>query len=155
MHAKDDADGMRWGFTLDLVELGVDEDNDPITTLVVSEQVNAPAKPSKSPTLSSNEQIALTCLEKAIKADGRLANVSEDQPERTVVTEADWRKWYYSEAKPGENQETKRQAFKRSLDALLAKGRIACRGDFIWRAETWCSPSIPRPFRLPPSTLHP
>jgi hypothetical protein len=34
---KDGEDGLRWGFQLDTVELGVDEDLDPITSCVVAE----------------------------------------------------------------------------------------------------------------------
>lgn len=37
VHSKDDADGMRWAFTLALVELGTDDDGDKITTLIVVE----------------------------------------------------------------------------------------------------------------------
>lgn len=46
VHAKDDPDGMRWGFALDVVELGIDEDGDPITTLIVRELNQPSAKPA-------------------------------------------------------------------------------------------------------------
>lgn len=34
---KDGEDGLRWGFRLEIVEVGVDEDNDPVTSCVVEE----------------------------------------------------------------------------------------------------------------------
>ena len=48
-----------------------------------------------------------------------------------------WRRWFYAEAKPGETQNTKCQAFNRALDGLMAKNRIAAREDFIWRPDVW------------------
>jgi hypothetical protein len=94
VHAKDDADGMRWGFTLDMVKLGIDDDGDAITTLIVREMTEAPAMPDKAAPLSSNEQIALACFDKAMKAEGILATVGEDHEERQVVQELVFRRWF-------------------------------------------------------------
>jgi hypothetical protein len=132
VHAKDDADGMRWGFSLDKVELGTDDDGDPITTLIVREHTEAPAAEAKAIHLSDNQQIGMKTLHAAMKANGILATVDDDHGERSVVAEADWRAWFYREGKPGESQEIKRQAFKRAVESLLAKGRIGCRDDFVW-----------------------
>jgi 5S rRNA maturation endonuclease (ribonuclease M5) len=137
VHAKDDADGMRWGFTLDVVELGIDDDGDAITTLIVREMTEAPERAEKAPSLTKNEQIALACFDKAMKAEGILATVGEDHEERQVVQELGFRRWFYAEAKPGENQNTKRQAFNRAVEGLQAKGRLACRDSLIWRPDTW------------------
>ena len=66
IHAKDDVDGDRHAFELIPVELGTDDDGDPITTLIVREMTEAPARRSNEK-LSTNEQIALQCLHKALK----------------------------------------------------------------------------------------
>ena len=58
VHAKDDADGMRWGFALDVVEQGIDADGDPITTLIVREMTEAPGKMEKAKPLP----IRATCV---------------------------------------------------------------------------------------------
>ena len=138
VHSKDDADGARWGFKLDVVELGTDADGDPITTLIVSETTEAPGQAAeKAAPLTKNEQIALTILDKAMKAESTLATVGPDHEERPTVAENVWRRWFYAEAKPGETQNTKRQAFNRALDGLMAKNRIAAREDFIWRPDVW------------------
>ena len=137
VHAKDDADGMRWGFALDMVELGADDDGDRITTLLVREMVEAPARPDKAVPLSSNEQIALACFHRAMKAEGILATVGEDHEERQVVQELVFRRRFYSEAKPGENQNTKRQAFNRAVEGLQAKKCLECLDGLIWRPDAW------------------
>ncbi len=137
VHAKDDADGMRWGFALDMVELGTDDDGDAITTMIVREMTEVPEKATRAPPLSNNEQIALACFDKAMKAEGMVATVGDNHEERPVLQELAFRRRYYTEAKPGENQETKRQAFKRAVEGLLAKGRLACRDDLFWRPDTW------------------
>jgi RecA-family ATPase len=41
VHAKDDADGQEFGFRLEVVDLGSDSDGDPITTLIVEEDLEA------------------------------------------------------------------------------------------------------------------
>lgn len=82
--------------------------------------------------LSNNEQIALLCLAKALRASGMMATVGENFAERSVVTEKDWRQWFYQEGKPGDEQHTKRMAFNRARDALMAKGRVAAQNDYVW-----------------------
>jgi hypothetical protein len=133
VHAKDDPDGMRWGFTLGRVELGHDDDGDPITTLIVEEkdQPSAAARGGAVP-LSSNEQIALRTLDQSMSADGILATVFDDHTEGLVVRLADWRTWFYRNGKPGAGEDAKQKAFKRAVDGLLAKGRIGSRDDLIW-----------------------
>jgi hypothetical protein len=48
VRAKDDADGMRWGFALDVVEQGIDADGDAITTLIVRGVTEASGKMEKA-----------------------------------------------------------------------------------------------------------
>lgn len=136
VHAKDDADGMRWGFSLGAVELGTDQDGDPITTLVVEEKVEAPASaPGAGQHISDGLQIGLKTLHAAMKAHAVVATVGEGHAEQAVVTEADWRAWYYREGKPGEAQETKQKAFRRLVDGLLAKNLVGSWDGFVWPIE--------------------
>jgi hypothetical protein len=133
IHAKDDADGWAMGFTLDVVELGTDEDGDPITTLVGSETLGPP--PQKAATkapLSANMQIALNTLNSAIQASGIMATVGEDFSEVKVVREAVWRDWFYREGKPGADPEAKRKAFRRAVDDLVAQELIGNRDELVW-----------------------
>jgi hypothetical protein len=89
--------------------------------------------------LTDNEKIALRTFDKAMRADATLATVLEDNTECSVVRIDDWRRWFYREGKPGEAESTKRTAFKRATESLLARDRIRTRDDFVWptpRTET-------------------
>ena len=132
VHAKDDADGARHGFTLDVVELGTDPDGDPITTLIVSEETGAPAEKTKAVHLSPTAQLAMRMLHAAMKAFAILATVGEEHTERAVITESQWRDWFYRDGMPGESADNKRQAFFRAKKELIAKAIVASRDDFVW-----------------------
>jgi hypothetical protein len=137
IHAKDDADGDRHGFKLERAELGTDWDGDPITTLTVTEIEATPTSQAAPDALTNNEQIALSCLDKAIEAEGILATVGDNFEERNVATAKSWRDWFYRVGKPGDKIDTKRKAFDRARDALISKARIASRDDFVWRPDVW------------------
>jgi hypothetical protein len=67
-----------------------------------------------------------------MKASGLIATVGEDFVQQSVVAQGDWRRWFYQDGKPGDEQHTKRMAFNRARDALLAKGRVAAENDYEW-----------------------
>jgi hypothetical protein len=137
VHAKDDPDGMQWGFDLEQMELGMDDDGDPITTLFVREkaEVSVITTPEKPKSLSQNEQAALACLDEVLTASGTTATVGSTYEVHTVTTAADWKACFYRKARPGDCQDTKLKAFNRARDALIAKGRVAAEGDYIFRPD--------------------
>jgi AAA domain-containing protein len=135
VHAKDDADGMRWGFDLESVELGKDQDNDPITTLIVNEKTDAAAATNKPTSLSNGEKIAMRCFASAMMTCQIMATVGDDFQEHAVIRDADWRAAFYREAMPGETHDARRMAYKRAVTGLLAKGVIRTQDDFIWKAK--------------------
>jgi hypothetical protein len=137
VHAKDDADGDRYGFILDPVELGTDGDGDPITTLIVTETIGAPVKCEAQPKISPNEQIALDCLDQSLKADSILATVGADFEERPVTTAVQWKRWFDRCGKPGEPADTRLKAFNRSRDSLISKRRVVSQNNYVWRPEAW------------------
>jgi len=98
----------------------------------VDEMAEPAAASAQAPSLSSNEKIAVRCFDSAFKADAITATVGPGFDERLVVRVGDWRRWFYQEGKPGEDANTKRMAFNRARDALLAKGCIAAENDFVW-----------------------
>ena len=132
IHAKDDADGMRWGFKLELVELGRDDDGDPITTLLTCEMLQAPPVAPQRERLSDNLQIGLKTLHEAMKTHGVIVNIGDGATDRAAVPEADWRTWFYREGKPGESPDTKQKAFRRIVDGLQARSLIGSQDGFIW-----------------------
>jgi hypothetical protein len=133
VHAKDDADGDRFGFNLEPVVLGIDEDGDKITTLVVNEQDEAAARPA-AVSLSDNQQIAMRCLNRALATYAFMSVVGQGS-ERLVCYVADWRKVFDQEGKPGALPNTKRMAFDRAVGGLLSKGLIGAQDDLVWRTE--------------------
>ncbi|MDE2582749.1 MAG: AAA family ATPase [Rhodospirillales bacterium] len=136
VHAKDDADGLAFAFKLGDVKLGEDADGDPITTLIVEEAHAAPPA-AKASSLSPNEQIALSCLDQAIRTEGVLAVVGENPAERSVVTAAVWRQTFYRQGKPDEPQDSRKKAFVRARDALIAKRKVAAQDEYVWRPDAW------------------
>jgi hypothetical protein len=97
----------------------------------------APEKAEKAKPPTKNEQIALAILDRAIKEANTLATVGPGHEERPVTLIAGWRDRYYAEAQPGETQSTKRQAFRRATEGLMAQGRVATQDGFVWRPEVW------------------
>jgi hypothetical protein len=110
-------------------------DGDPITTLIVNEKTEAPPRTEQERPLQDNQKIALDCLDKALKASGTTATVGEDFEERKVTTVSEWKKWFEQEGKPGDSSDTKRKAFDRARDALIAKGKVAAQCDLVFRTR--------------------
>jgi hypothetical protein len=127
IHTKDDADGMRWGFGLDVVELGVDDDGDPITTLLVKESVEAPERSSKQvQSLTTNEKNALAVFDRAMKTESIRATVGLNHEERPVLSESVWRRRFYAETEPGESQKkNSRRSGERWGDCRRRAGSLA------------------------------
>lgn len=128
-HAKDDADG--WGFTfkLDSVELGTDDDGDPISTLIVQEMENHATK--KKPAITGQAQRALQILSELIAQTGR--EPPPPLPVVQAVTKDEWRKqcavMSLAEADDAHSQGN---AFKRVFQALAASGSIETRENWVW-----------------------
>ena len=131
IHAKDDADGDAFSFRLDRVELGTDEDGDPITTLIVEE---AGATKARRVDLTDNEKTALRVLDSAMLQHPTQV-FTDDGKEHQAVHVDHWREFFYRDAKPGENQDTKKKAFQRVRDSLLRKETIKSRDEYIWRPD--------------------
>jgi hypothetical protein len=120
-----------FAFRLEPVELGHNQRGKAVTSCVVMPEA-LPAEPDAGRPLTATEKIALRTLDQAMKADGIMATVFDNDVEGLVVRVGDWRRWFYREGKPGAEDEAKRKAFQRAMDGLLAKGRIGTRDDFVW-----------------------
>lgn len=125
--AKDDADGEVHGFKLAVVDLGRDEDGDPITSCVVDPCAVA-AAPERQ--LSKNQQIVMQALYEAIKEHGHYAPVTggnylavtEQQlidvatPKMTDIKEARYRT----------------HTVRKIIPELVKHGKIECNSGYIW-----------------------
>ena len=109
--SKDDEDGMEWGFDLHQVQLGVDEDLDPITSCVVREAVVNKAK-SIGKVLGPNETIVNQVIQEMAKV--QTAGIEGE----AIIVEA---VRLMPEPEEGK-RDTRRQHAKRALKSL-------CEGD--------------------------
>jgi hypothetical protein len=120
---------------LESLEVGVDEDGEPITSCVVVEADASFAKaPKHKKRLSHSQQIALNALERALADAGEAPAASNQIPPSTrTVSVSLWRKYaYQSGISSSEEERAKQQAFKRAQDALNAKGFVGVWGDDCW-----------------------
>jgi len=101
-------DGMRWGFTLDVVELGADADGDPITATV--------AAPTVAPTIAGRltprrkTVLRALCTLEAIRANG------------ASTTWQEWREQAYQSLPP--DSKNKRRDFGVAAEWLCANGWV-------------------------------
>ena len=130
---RDGSTGYRFYYTLRQVELGRDLDGDPVTTCVVE-----PALPAEAGRVdvSQTGRKALGILDKLIAERGEVRK-KPAYPGTPCVSLADWRD---SCVKPGvlsdaDKRDTRRRAFNREKEALIAGGVIMVRDDLVWRVE--------------------
>lgn len=112
--AKDGADGGGHQFKLEVVDLGLDSDGDPITSCVVKVgQVGRRVKPLTAP-----QQIGLNAFMEAA-----LHNAPSQDDQRVRATLEEWRDAYYRRS-GAITTDNKRRAFNRVRVELLDLGRV-------------------------------
>ncbi len=122
-------------FTLDVVELGEDEDGDPVTSCVVKPS-DAPA--TKTARMSPSSRAALGALQKAILDFGTMPPHDPNIPRNhKAVTEQQWRDYSYKAAVSGsDKQNSMATAFRRSARDLQKAGMIGIWNGWVWLAKT-------------------
>lgn len=120
--AKDGKDGEKHGFRLEVVDLGVDADGDPVTSCVVVPDAGAAAGFTKP--LNAVQKLGLGTLQNAAIAHGVLA----DDGEFIGVPIRQWREVFYKKHH-GENDEAKKKAFGRVRKDLTELGQITVEND--------------------------
>ncbi len=142
--AKDDADGTKFTFDLEVVDLGLDDDGDRITTCVVREADQDDANADPKTTLKAEERQWLTQLHELFAREGTTTIM---KPERgasvaiPVATRRTVREWFRVRGLFAVADEvrqdaaltsTDRSKFTRVLNALRDKKKIGIHGDKIW-----------------------
>lgn len=111
--AKDGKDGAEHGFGLEVLELGLDEDGDKITSCVI----HPTERPIKSrPKLTRAEQVGLDAFHAAM--DDEFNGVRVD----------DWTKAFIKKH-TGDNEDSKRRIFRRIRSVLVEKGYLDVNDD--------------------------
>jgi hypothetical protein len=133
---KDGLEGETTLSRLVSVEVGVDEDNQPITSLIVE-----PVEPSepqsvreKTPKLANKQQIALDTLRKAIAAAGEPAPTHNHIPANVRVIPVDlWRRFYlHGTSTDDQPDNTRRKAWREACEALKVKKIIGLCDEMVW-----------------------
>lgn len=137
-YAKDGPDGDTTTSRLRSVEVGQDDEGEPITSCVIEPTDGSPLpERSSSPRLPKGAKIALEALREAITEMGHAAPASNHiPPHARVVSTENWRKYFYSRTpSDGETPRAKQQAFKRAIEALMSAGAIGSWDDAVWIAR--------------------
>jgi putative DNA primase/helicase len=129
--SKDDEDGLEIGFSLKVIEVGVDEDGSTVTSCAVITDVEAPAKKEKR--LTGDTLRAMEALIDVVNRDGRPITNHSGIPDGTYCVAVEiWRQEFYS-VKPG-SSEAKQKAFKRAMDRLNELRKANHRDGLVWPA---------------------
>jgi len=127
--SKDDEDGWSFGFNLEVIEVGTDEDGDTITSCAVVPSDTVPAK--KERRITGDKARAMEALHNVLISSGRTINNRTGFPPNAKCAEIEvWRQEFY--AKKDGTPEAKQKAFKRALDGLYDMGKAAYRDGLVW-----------------------
>jgi hypothetical protein len=137
--AKDGEIGLRFLSRLRKVEIGEDEDGEPLTSCVVDPITDPVAlgksgRKAKSERLPNSARIALRALSKALAEASEPAPASNTIPANVrVVTLSMWKTTAYQLGiSSAEGDDAKRKAFDRAHERLLADGLIGSWTDYRW-----------------------
>jgi hypothetical protein len=132
---KDGPNGESIASQLEAVDVGTDEDGEPITSCVVVASEASCAKASKrGKSLSKSAQIALKALQMAVTKAGEQPPASNYIPSNVrTVSLSLWREYAYGMGISGsDEQRAKQAAFKRGAEALVAAEIVGA-----WQEHRW------------------
>ena len=123
--SKDGADGKRHSFSLQVIQLGVDDDLEPITScVVVAEGIQQRRPKALSPSQQSAFDALLSvCMSKGIACNGGRG-----------IQLADWRTEAYQRS-TADTVDAKSKAFQRARSDLVAAGVVAVANDVYWPTD--------------------
>lgn len=127
---RDGEDGLEFAFRLHVVELGIDQDGDPVTACVaVPTEVSAPGASGKP--LPAECLTALDYLNDLVADHGQAVSASGIPSQARVVKVDEWRE-HLKRRGLHEGGEAGKKWFQRTRNRLIAGKRIAVDGDFVW-----------------------
>ena len=126
--AKDGLDGEEHAFRLNIVEVGTDEDGDPVTSCVVVPD-GVPALPGSGKRLTASQQFGLDTYNEAARLYGGL----DGQGNFVGLHVNKWREVFYQKS-TADNEGSKRKAFNRARSELVEIKRLSV-SDNIYRLD--------------------
>jgi hypothetical protein len=129
---RDMPTGKVFAYLLQDVEIGHDEDGEPVTSAVVE-----PTEPVKQrPRLSPQQKIGMQALDDALATKGEKRHGEHVPRNRRCVSLAVWREFCDRHGlSDGESESAQRRAFHAVKNALHKKEVIRIFDDHIWRCE--------------------
>lgn len=131
---KDGPEGEAWTVRLEPVEVGKDDDGDPISSCVVVEEAGA-TKPSAGPgrRMNDRQRLAIGALNEAIINFGKPAPASFNLPSKPLAVPAErWREELHARGVIEADDRNPRASFKRLREGLAARSLIGERDGLIW-----------------------
>jgi hypothetical protein len=134
---NDQPEGELTAFKLELADMGPDEDGDPVTTAILSnQQFNGPTERAPASTrLPKAAQTALRALVEALDEQGQTAPASNHIPANVkVATIEQWRNYAYRRgiSAADTTPDAQRKAFRRAADQLIGAQRVG-----VWDNQAW------------------
>jgi hypothetical protein len=126
-HMKDAESGPPFACRLERVELGRDDDGDPMTSCIVMPQALPEA--AQGPALTGNDKLAYDTLLAGGMTGGEVSERAGQWPKSL----AGWRSRFH-EAHTSDKRDTKKRLFNRSSLELQNLGIITVSGDDVWLA---------------------
>ena len=130
---RDGPTGHRFDYRLRQVELGRDQDGDPVTTCLVEPANSAEAGRAA---MTDAARKALSVLDRILSAQGKTVG-GPNHPSGPCVPLEDWRAACLNdEAMSGsDNRDTRSRAFLRCRDQLTAIRAVLVRDDLVWKLQ--------------------
>ena len=139
-NARDGEIGPIGSFVLGVVDLGIDDDGDPITSCVVepngATEPSAKPEPKPKPKLNARDQIALDTLRQALAAHGTAAPAHNYIPSSATVILVDlWRRFYLAATSNNNDvcEDSRDRAFRRCRESLQGKSIIRVWEQMVWQ----------------------
>jgi hypothetical protein len=132
---KDGSQSDEFASKLEVVEVGIDDDGDKITScVIVPVEGLAPARGESRPKLTKGAKIALAALHEAIGECGEVPPASNHIPQNVkTVTIGQWREYAFRRGICSSDEpRAKRMAFQRASEGLIAAKSAA-----IWEPHVW------------------
>lgn len=135
---RDGVAGERFAFDLQVVELGVDSDGDPVTTCIVHQLSEAPPGRRQPDAVSGVARIGLQALQEVIGAEGKPMPETSTIPRNvSAVTIDAWRTRFrlrYGTDQEGEDRggDAVKKAFRRAREQLAQGNLIGMSDPYVW-----------------------
>jgi hypothetical protein len=129
---RDGETGVQFAYTLQPVQLGVDEDGEAITSCIVN--VTDVPLANRRARLKGNAEVMYQALSDALRDHGEIIQGRDTYPSnRKIVEMAQWRREAERRGvEAGKSSESWRRAFSRAADQLQAQDYIRILDDRVW-----------------------